>query len=271
MNSSTPADLNWFKLLENTNGWPENVALNHQILQGESLTKERNPCVLMLHQATGDMNTFLPEAIELSKLGITCALLEAPYSRKRNTISPRGLVNPENERRIWDQTCEELDEISELLIRLHGCRADKIGFVGLNLGGSVGVYWAGKQSRPLIAVAIAGAIPDLTSFWLESSHPVARSSREQAGIQQRLFKETMQDLDLIVTLPKIQETQVLVQIGKQDDWISAESLEKLRSVIQTSALSSNLHLDFQDDAHDMMAQPTVQSRMGFIRTTLGYP
>jgi dienelactone hydrolase len=225
----------------------------------------------MLHQATGDMNTFLPEALELSKLGITCALLEAPYSKKRNTISPRGLLNPENELRIWDRTCEELDEVSELLVRLHGCRADKIALVGLNLGGSVGIYWAGKRSRPLSAVAIAGAIPDLTSFWLESSHPVAQSSREQAGIQPHLFKETMRDLDLIVTLPKIQGTRVLVQIGKQDDWISTESLEKLRSSIQTLAPSSSIQLDLQDDVHDMMAQPTIQSRMDFIRTTLAYP
>ena len=235
------------------------MALNHQIVPAQSEFKGLRPCVLMLHQATGNMNTFLPEAQRLSLLGFTCALLEAPYSKKRNAISPRGLMNPDNEKKIWDQTCNELEEVSQLLLRLHGAGA--MSFVGLNLGGSVGTYWMLKRKKPLRRAIVTGAIPDLTSFWLYSSHPVAQSARAQVGILFSDFQLAMQPLDLTVTLPKITETQILVQIGSNDDWISEESSRKLRTAIGDRP---NVRITQENDDHSMMAAETVENRVRFL-------
>jgi dienelactone hydrolase len=219
------------------------------------------PLVLFLHSAMGHARMFYPDIQLLLERGFACASLEAPYSRSRNMLVPRGLVSARNERSLWDRTAEELVlALQECETRWH---SERVGFFGLNIGGSVGMYWIAKGA-PVQAAVVAGAVPDLTDFWLHSTHPAAVAAREEPGSDPAAYEHRMRETDLLETVP-MAAAPVLVQFGSRDAWISPES--KVKAERKFSGLA-RVRVSLLDDDHEMRALPTVKERVDFLEQAL---
>ena len=225
------------------------------------------PLVLFLHSATGYARMF--QGMDMPTLldrGFACAALEAPYARSRNSIQPRGLADPRNERCVWDQTVEELALALEEAVDRWNCDPGRIAFVGLNLGGSVGAYWIAKGA-PVRAAVLTGAVPDLTDFWLHSDHPVAVASRQGENIDPAAYESRMRETDLLETVPHFNRVKTLVQFGSQDPWISAASRAKAETKL--GALPYVKVATVEDD-HEMRSPSAIRGRVGFLEDALGF-
>ena len=222
------------------------------------------PAILFLHSATGHADLFQDECERFAKAGISCFSLEAPYSAWRDPNRKPGLVDPLSEIRVWNETGRELSQLVELATSKYRCDPNRLGFLGLNLGGSVGAFWLQTQEN-IRAAAFAGCIPSLSHFWAHSSDPRAVSLRRRTDINPGLYTQLMHEQDLRKTILKLNSLRCLVQFGLADDWIGpnerAEFMEKVSP-------ANHIEIQVLDDDHDMKKSGTQLRRQAFFISNL---
>ena len=227
--------------------------------------KKGQPGVIFLHSATGGPEDFIQERRELAAAGIPTISVAAPYCRSRNGGRLRGLLDPVQESGLWDQTCIELNDSWDFLIEAFRCAHDRIGFVGLNLGGAVGSFWLASH-QGIRAAVVSGTVPELSEFWRYSSHPVAMQARSAPGARPDHYSKVMKDRDLIETLGITRAREVLIQTGIRDDWIMADSFARLETRL---AGSHDRHrIERLDDNHEVMSSSAKKSRVEFLLQSL---
>lgn len=145
------------------------------------------------------------------------------------------------------------------------CDPARVGFVGLNLGGSIGAYWLAKGA-PVKAAVLTGAIPNLTDFWLHSEHPAAEAARSQGSVDLAAYEARMRETDLLETLPKFKGVNTLLQFGSEDPWVSENAREKATALAGTLP---NVAVALTEDDHEMRRPVSVRGRVAFFEKAFG--
>jgi hypothetical protein len=201
----------------------------------------------------GSPADFFLEAESLAKRGFLSVLVLAPYAKQRSTPNPKRFENPEREIEIWNNTAEELSSHLDELANRFEVDWSESAAIGRNLGGSQLAHWLTKDSR-IQNLLVAGAVPRLSLFWLESAHPAAVHARQQTTPQAlSMYSEAMKPFDLATSLEKLQKRKMRLQFGRRDPWIEEIHLELPGEIV------------WLDDDHDMDSLHAREDRRAWIK------
>ncbi len=222
--------------------------------------------VLFLHHATGDGETFRSEANVLSERGVASVLITAPYARGRLGDRRRGLLSPRDEFELWLETGRELDLAVKALWDQTESVAMGLTIIGLNLGGSIAAHWALTAGKSLAGIIAVGAIPDLSRFWFESEHSIAKEARagQDFSALRKSYQQSMANTDLCATVSRL-AAPTLLQFGEQDEWLDEAS----RTCIHNLGERKGLQIQWQNDDHRMNSPQSQMGRLSFVHSLGG--
>jgi hypothetical protein len=224
--------------------------------------------VIFGHPASGGRTTFLEEARALAQFGVRSYLLDFEF--QRDSEDPAHLKNPEHEIRFRRRCLLKVQEASDLLSGMtndqRGDRAnDKTSqiYVGKNFGAFIGGMASSLDTSISRYILIAG-LPDLTSFYVSSDHPVA--SKARAGVSreylERYFDRT-RPWNPVRLLPLAKKAEIFFQFGERDDWIPKETAEEF-----IRAATGPKTVKFYDDDHDLNSEEAARDRTRSIMSSI---
>jgi hypothetical protein len=220
--------------------------------------------VIFGHPASGGRTTFLEEARALAQFGVRSYLLDFEF--QRDSEDPAHLKNPEHEIRFRKQCLEKIQDASDLLNDLVNDRVNNSAgesapqiYVGKNFGAFIGGMVSSLDTSISRYILVAG-LPDLTSFYVRSDHPVA--SKARAGVSEEYLKryfDRTRPWNAVRLLPLAKKAEIFFQFGERDDWIPQETADEF-----IRAATGPKSVKFYDDDHDLNSEEAARDRAGFI-------
>ena len=181
--------------------------------------------VIFMHSRPGSRNTFLDEALTLSRAGAVSLLIDAPFSRageSKKEFDPT-VTKPEADRDIYIQTAIDLRRGVDLLLSRRDIDRKRIGFVGHSYGAHTGAILAGVEKRIKAYVIMAGA-PSLTEFLRSSTLPAIVKTRDSlTKEQQNNYFSTLAAVDPINYISYVAPSALFFQFGKTDSYPTEET------------------------------------------------
>lgn len=190
------------------------------------LNKKTSRGVVYLHPASGNRDSLLKMAIEISRKTLSAGILiDAPFSRPEPWKKKGGVENPEIEEEILNQTLQDLQcSIDVLSVLLSESKKQTIAYIGKNFGAAIGAVLTEKEKRISGWVLIAG-LPSMADFWLLSEHPEAKNLRDSSSPEKfKKFIQVTRTFDAIQFIGKASPSSLLFQFGLEDDWMNQEQV-----------------------------------------------
>jgi poly(3-hydroxybutyrate) depolymerase len=219
-----------------------------------------------LHSAVGAPEDHLAEASAYAQRGFICLLPDAPYSRRRLEGASRGPDNSGAEARLWRQNAWELSSLVDRLQSTYPVDPERSFAVGFNLGGSQIARWLKDEKRIRRAI-VAGAVPELSRFWLESTHPVAQNAREEWPTTLAGYAERTRELDLLESVRSLGGARLLFQFGLQDDWINSSAVNSLSERLRLGTWARH-RVEWLHDVHEMKSRAAQRRRRHWLSMSM---
>lgn len=210
---------------------------------------------MLVHPASGDRTSLLPDALELARHGVRCLL---PQLAREQVGDAQAAIAS---RVGW------IEALCLGLAVLRACHPIPlpIGYLGQNLGGAL----AGPVTAVdggVTAAAAAAPLPDMGDFFVSSSHSVAASRRARHGLStMRAVRDATAELELLATLGAAPNTHWLLQLAGHDDWSPArEAVSLYRRRVPEADI-----VVYPDADHDLTTPGARVDRVHWLRSHLG--
>ena len=151
--------------------------------------------VMYLHGAGGSSSDFLPEALELARLGIASLLITQPELNR----SPADASSAASE---IAYEMREMSRALDLLASLPEVDPSRLGFVGFSYGAVRGATFGGYAGARLRIVVLASLPPSYDTPWMAPFDPIA-------------------------WVPFVSPAALYIQEGTQDTWFTRDEAEAL--------------------------------------------
>ena len=131
--------------------------------------------VILLHGAPSDRSSLLDYGIDLARTGAVTLLIDAPFARLSTNRQGTGPVTFTDQDRLEQiQLIVDLRRGVDLLMSRPEVDADRIGFIGISYGASIGGLLAGVESRIkayVLAMGDGGLVENLCNNHGDSTTP----------------------------------------------------------------------------------------------------
>ncbi|NMO91718.1 hypothetical protein [Actinomycetospora sp. TBRC 11914] len=215
---------------------------------------EATAAALLVHPASGDRTSLLPDALDLAAHGVRCLLPQLAPERVHDAEA--GVAS----RVGWIET------LCLGLAALRACSPDgvPVGYVGQNLGGTLAGAVAAVDGG-LVAAVTAAALPDMGEFFASSPHPVAEDRRTRHGLATVLVvREGTAALELVATAGAAPGTRWFLQLGGRDDWLPTdETVEAYRRRLPDAEIAV-----YPTAGHGLAIPEARTDRVGWLRRHL---
>lgn len=187
---------------------------------GDATRDERRPAVLFVHwygppEPTSNRSQFVPDAIELARVGGVSLLIDTPWSdpdyfpkRKREEDYDRSVAQVKDLRRAMD-----------LLLAQPGIDPARVAYVGHDFGAMYGVLAASVDPRIRLFVFMAGTRS--FSDWFLLGEPKLEGEARQK------FIDRLAALDPIAALSKLHGIPLLFQFATDDRYVPKATADAL--------------------------------------------
>jgi len=168
------------------------------------------PGVLLLHGLPGSAQGMLPEAERLARSGAISLAISAPFARSHRIGVQQGLNFDERDRDEQIQLIIDLRRGVDLLLSRPDVAKDRLGYVGISYGGSLGGLLAGVERRIkayALVVGDGGMVSHLTGNGYLKSLPPQRVKRWLAA---------MEPIEAIRWVGRAAPAHLLFQNGRSD-------------------------------------------------------
>jgi len=201
----------------------------------EPLKPGTSPALIFAHPFSGDVTTFLPDAISYAKAGFISLIIEAPFKRKKPYLMEMDLKNPKTVRAGYLQWIGDIIKGYDLLEQSVIVDQQKMGFIGRNIGASLTGILTAVEER-VQATAYQAGLPQLSHFW-KSGDSWAVYKREQEVGRESLNELAVQvaDMDFLANIGDSHCASWLCQFGDQDHWIPPNMIQLLGKEIPTKS------------------------------------
>ena len=210
---------------------------------------------MLVHGASGDRTSLLPDALDLAGRGVRCLLPQ---------------LAPEQAGDAQAAVASRVGWIEALCLGLAALRACHpvplpVGYLGLNLGGALAGAVTAVDGG-VTAAAAAAPLPDMGEFFASSPHPAAASWRARHGLPaMRAVRDATAGLELLATLGAAPGTRWLLQLGGRDDWSPArEAVPLYRGRVPAADI-----VVYPDAAHDLATPSARADRVHWLHGYLG--
>ena len=211
---------------------------------------------MLVHGASGDRTSLLPDALDLAGHGVRCLL---PQLAGEQVGDAQAAI------------ASRVGWIEALCLGLAALRACHpvplpIGYLGQNLGGALAGAVTAVDGG-VTAAAAAAPLPDMGAFFVSSSHPVAASRRARHGLSaMRAVRDATAELELLATLGAAPGTRWLVQLGGHDDWSPVrEAVPLYRRKVPEADI-----MVYPDAGHDLATPSARVDRVRWLRSHLAH-
>ena len=212
--------------------------------------------IIFYPPATGEKGVQFKEAQAFANQDFACLIYNPPYRKSES----RGIIDTDGEISLWEEARAEYRIMATEIQNQFLCGEDKLACVGKNRGGSVAAF---ATSSTVGCLIVTGSIPILSSFWVESKHPVAAENRSGAPQSKLIeFKSKMSSFDLIHTIPT-KKSKILIQFGTRDPWIEKDQVD-----IFSNAVLDKCIIQSTNDDHSMNSPDSLTQRMKFALESL---
>ena len=197
----------------------------------------------------GNRDEFLGDARELAGRGFVSLL---PQGRFPWRIDPSG--SEDDERQIEAEVSRLLQGV-DLLARLPGVDADRLGFVGHDFGAMLGMVAAAREPR-IRALALVAPTPRWGD-WFLPFWPIAEDRID--------YLRRMRPLDPVEQMPRLAPRPVLLQFGQRDYFVPLMSGRELQ---RSAASDATTELRTYDAGHDLRVDEARVDRLAFLSRIL---
>jgi dipeptidyl aminopeptidase/acylaminoacyl peptidase len=206
-------------------------------------TAGRRPGVLFVHwygppKTTSNRTQFLPDAIELARLGAISLLIDTPWSEP--SWFPRR--NSERDYEMSVQEVKNLRRALDVLLQQPNVDAARIAYVGHDFGAMYGALAVASDRRVSRFVFMAGT--QSFSDWF-----LYTPTREGAARERFIAK--LAPLDPIKYLPRVAPRPILLQFARDDKYVSKGAAAALAKAAGTART-----VKYYDTDHELSAQAT---------------
>lgn len=181
-------------------------------------TGARQPAVLLLHGLGGDKSQMALLGLMLSRLGYITLSIDAAGHGERPMIGgkPVNALSLAEMRTLSGQTVQDLRRAVDYLQSRPDVDSQKIGFVGVSLGGILGARFLAEEPR-LACASLWAAGGDWGKLLSESQHPWAKGFRERGATNAEKIEAELMDVDPLKAIGKAVKRPVQFINGDKDD------------------------------------------------------
>ncbi len=187
-----------------------------------------SPCVLALHGLGGDKESLRLLGALLCPLGIAVLAYDAQYHGERRQPAP--ILSPflYRSRDALIQTVVDGRRAIDYLCTRPEIDHQRIGLVGLSMGGILGGVLAGVEPRLKVAALLVagGGWGDILRL---SDHPVAKALRE-SGLDPQGVQQALDPVDPSHFVSRIPARPLLFINGRNDEIVPPATSEALQSL-----------------------------------------
>ena len=208
-----------------------------------------------LGDTTPNRRQFLEEAVTLAQQGAVSLLVDALVARPDPRKQWTGL-DASADRQLVVQQVLELRQSLDLLLAQEGVDAERIGYVGHDLGGMFGAVLAGVDHRPRAFVFMATAPSFADWFLLDSSLEAEH---------QRAYRAEMMAVDPLRYLGRASPSSIFFQFANSDRYVSRSAAEA-----QVEAAGEPKRARWYESGHALHRDPVATlDRLEWLRQQLG--
>lgn len=210
------------------------------------------PVVIGLHDERGDKASLLPDLAHLAARGFLCLSVDGPITRRAAAArDPLGAFM--SQFRIAVTALNLLQDQSD---HTHRPRA---AFLGRGLGGEVAASVAALTGHVQAVVAVA-SLPDRSSFFARSPHPLAAGLRlfhDDESISKQV--EGLREHRLVKQLEAAPSTRWLLQVADDDDRLSDED-----QALFSLSIPRTVRVKHVAHGTDLSTPQTRRARVDFV-------
>lgn len=189
---------------------------------------EKLPVVLLLHGLGGSKTDVFLLQVALARRGYATLAPDVAGHGERPRIEGKPLADlalPQM-RQVAAQTVADLRRAVDLLETRPEIDPERIGFIGISLGGILGSVFAGDETR-IKAVALWAAGGDWASLIGKSKHPFAASYRNKGATDPVKIAQEMADVEPTRVVGGIAGRPLLLLNGDKDEIVPRVSTDAL--------------------------------------------
>jgi dipeptidyl aminopeptidase/acylaminoacyl peptidase len=206
-------------------------------------TAGRRPGVLFVHwygppNPTSNRTQFLPDAIELARLGAISLLIDTPWSDP--SWFPKR--NGDRDYEMSVQEVKNLRRALDVLLQQPSVDAARIAFVGHDFGAMYGALAVAADRRVSRFVFMAGT--QSFSDWFLYTPTRQGAARER-------FIAKLAPLDPVKYLPRVAPRPILLQFANDDKFVSKEAAAALAKASGTAKT-----VKYYNAQHELSAEAT---------------
>lgn len=186
------------------------------------------PCILLLHGLAGSKGQMFLPAIVLARRGYASLAIDIAGHGDRPRLGgkdPGSLSLPEM-RQVSAQTVIDLRRAVDLLATRSDIDPQRIGFLGLSLGGILGGVFTAEEPR-VRAAALWSAGGDWGKLVTQSTHHFARRFRQNGATSEEAITRAMADVDPLQFVARIAPRPLLLINGTADTVVPAACADAL--------------------------------------------
>jgi dipeptidyl aminopeptidase/acylaminoacyl peptidase len=220
----------------------------------EPRSEGKYPVVIFQHGGENDNDYFFQEGKELSKKGIICLLIEAPWLRpvyKNNMLWG-------NTSQFYRQGIIDIQRSIDFLSTLPKVDTSRIAFTGHSYGAQLGGILAGIEPRIKAYVLMSGTA-ELTSLLKETNHPRINIIRDSIPLDFNNWLKQMEPLNPIHYI-RHSKSPVFFQFAANDEY----DIDEIEAKKYVAAAPLTEHVRFYNSGHQMINKKAEEDRTKWI-------
>lgn len=221
----------------------------------EPRSEGKYPVVIFQHGGVSDNTYFLQEAKELSRKGVICLLIEAPWYRSVY----RNKVIWANTSQYYRQGIIDIKRSIDFLKTLPNVDITRIAFTGHSYGAQLGGILSGIEPRIKAFVLMSGT-SNLTNLLQETDHPQVSHIRDSIPLN---FNKWLQQMEPLNPIHYIQHATapVFFQFATNDEF-NIDEIEARNYVSAANHITE--HVRFYDSGHQLLNKKAEEDRTKWL-------
>lgn len=186
------------------------------------------PAVLLLHGLGGKKEDMKPAAVVLASRGFSVLSIDAAGHGSRPMIDgkPVSQLDIEGMHHLAGETVVDLRRAVDWLQTRPEVDKEKIGYLGVSMGGILGGVFVGEEPRIKAAVLWAAG-GNWGTLIATTTHPFAAAFRKNGTVDPAKVEAVMSDVDPLTTIGKFAPRPLLFLNGDHDTVVPSACSEAL--------------------------------------------
>ncbi|MBU7017179.1 MAG: DUF4396 domain-containing protein [Theionarchaea archaeon] len=181
--------------------------------------------IVMMHGLPGNRQQMAPYGKYYAQTGAVVILIDAPFARPENAARPDVVTFTEQDREEQIQLISDLRRAIDVLIERSDVDHDRLAYIGVSYGGSIGGLLAGVEDRLKaysFVVGGSGLVARITGQVDEDTRPF----HEMTAEEQEIWINAMWPIETLHYVGHADTAALLFQNGTKDELVQPQDARR---------------------------------------------